>query len=206
MIKINTTQRLCNIIDDRSVVSQEVADEVLLRVEQLMQLIDRAMSNESGHGLKMVYALLDRTVAEVLAKSPPVSCKARCSSCCHDNVDISRAEGEYIIEYCREHNIEIDKSALEEQLKVTAADVRFSPKSACVFLKDGLCSIYPIRPVTCRTHFVVTPAALCEKGRYQRSDVIYFVSYKFEMFISAFTTIHPVERMPTVLLTLLNNK
>jgi Putative zinc- or iron-chelating domain len=65
-----------------------------------------------------------------------------------------------IINYCTENAIEIDKEYLEKQAAVGRK--KYSELSRCVFLKDNMCSIYPVRPIACRKHWVKTDPSLCD--------------------------------------------
>jgi hypothetical protein len=52
-----------------------------------------------------------------------------------------------------------DKGALEESYK--AGEEYFRLNIACPFLSDGSCSIYPVRPLVCAGHVVVSPTDDC---------------------------------------------
>lgn len=93
----------------------------------------------------------------------------RCSNCCrHDSgyvflseADISRLSGafglsreEFIDRYCTRVNLGIaSRISLNEQ-----------PNYDCVFFQEGRCSVYPVRPLQCRSYpfwanIVETPQA-----------------------------------------------
>ena len=77
--------------------------------------------------------------------------KQVCSFCCHDQIMLSKQEAEYIK---KNANYEIDETLLNKQR--SAADFKklsFADR-ACIFLKDGRCSVYEHRPIVCRTHNV----------------------------------------------------
>ena len=65
-----------------------------------------------------------------------------------------------IVNYCKENGIEIDREYLTKQAAVGRKT--YTPLSRCVFLKDNLCSIYPVRPIACRKHWVKTDPSLCD--------------------------------------------
>ena len=52
-----------------------------------------------------------------------------------------------------------EKNERVEQKVLTAAHNWFLRKEPCAFLKDGRCTIYPIRPTACATYFVVDRCA-----------------------------------------------
>ena len=89
-----------------------------------------------------------------------IQCKAGCTACCFIDVDVSGDEAAVIIDYCRQNDIEVDKAYLTEQ--AAAGRKSYSALSRCVFLKDNLCSIYPVRPIACRKHWVKTDPGLCD--------------------------------------------
>jgi len=90
-----------------------------------------------------------------------ISCKKGCSHCCHLNVYITEIEAKIIAEYCHDHNIPIDQNYLMKQLAIDENQISKSQHSACVFLKNNECSIYPVRPSVCRTMYVFTDPSLC---------------------------------------------
>jgi len=89
-----------------------------------------------------------------------IQCKAGCTHCCYIEIDVSRDEAAAILAFCREKGLTVDKEYLEQQ--VAAGRKTFSAVSRCAFLKDNLCSIYEVRPVACRKHWVNTDPALCD--------------------------------------------
>ena len=94
------------------------------------------------------------------------SCKRGCNQCCHMKTDAMPQEAEVALNWALENNVEIDTEALKEQVKFKeGTDERewFKMKhKKCVFLKKGECSVYPVRPMSCRRYHVTTPASLCD--------------------------------------------
>lgn len=83
---------------------------------------------------------IDDFEAKLLAAyAPHIRCAAGCSSCCI-------LESVFPVEAC---NIYQAVTAGVGAGSVRAAGCE---KGKCVFLSDGLCSIYRCRPVICRTH------------------------------------------------------
>ncbi|MBL7215722.1 MAG: YkgJ family cysteine cluster protein [Phycisphaerae bacterium] len=68
--------------------------------------------------------------------SDHMACRKGCCGCCM-NLSVWPVEFYSIVEEMK--RFEWDKPT-------------FNEKAACDFLKDGLCSIYPFRPIICRTH------------------------------------------------------
>lgn len=76
--------------------------------------------------------------------TPHVPCQKGCSNCCYIRVEVSQVEADAIGQ-------RIGRAAV--QLKPThrmPEKTTFNKSTPCTFLKDGLCSIYDVRPLSCR--------------------------------------------------------
>ncbi|MEO6540738.1 MAG: YkgJ family cysteine cluster protein, partial [Ferruginibacter sp.] len=137
-------------------------------IDQIMKLMDNyiiQLKNLRAQNLnkttKEVYDAIDGFFVNAPEESKKeIQCKAGCTACCFIDVDVSGDEAAIIIDYCTENGIEVDKVYLTEQ--AAAGRKSYSALSRCVFLKDDLCSIYPVRPIACRKHWVKTDPALCD--------------------------------------------
>lgn len=97
------------------------------------------------------------------------SCRPGCSTCCTTSVTITALEGRRILEYCyNNHRLEwlVSKLAIDDSLQpqtqttnefVAAAldglDQVQSPlhsRTPCPFLERAICTIYDVRPFSCR--------------------------------------------------------
>jgi Fe-S-cluster containining protein len=146
--------------------------------------------------------LIERFFMDVKQKS---SCKKGCSFCCHVSTDISEDEAFLIADYCKTNGIGIPAAYLHSQLLYEADKIYMSSCSACVFLKDNKCSIYPVRPIACRKYFVFTPASLCEQASKNKSpidvEVIEVFNYALEKLLCGIqNTEIKWGRMPLMLL------
>jgi Fe-S-cluster containining protein len=132
--------------------------------------------------------LVDREVARSTAKGQPPTCAKGCSHCCRQELYAPRAEAEAIVEW-----LETSAPHLIADLKIRLVAwlawyrseypelvARGIPRRAafyshgpqCPVLIDDACSIYPVRPVFCRTHHVTSPADACRPdGDPARLDV-----------------------------------
>lgn len=96
-----------------------------------------------------LYAELQGIASSVFSEIQSQIPCAKCSHCCHQAVTINEYEAYVIGVYIKakpqnvERTISLDKS--EE-------DVRKWSGIPCPFLKDGECSIYWCRPLSCRLH------------------------------------------------------
>lgn len=97
-----------------------------------------------------------------------VSCQKKCTFCCYQKIPLTESEADLIEAYLNEKEIILPSDAgqrLSRQRRAIAEDrwdgLRHGDKR-CVFLgDDDLCQIYPVRPMTCRVHLVVTPKDNC---------------------------------------------
>lgn len=157
----------------------QLLEMVANRKEQLL-----AMYQDNGplKFMKLFYELFDTGMAE--RTKTGTSCKKGCHFCCRQNVDVSKAEATAIGNYCQKHHIDIPAKDLKEQLQYSKAKVPLNPVPWCVFLKDGECSIYLVRPLACRKYYVSSAPELCDMVKYSpeefKVDVIVFTLPELE--------------------------
>jgi len=86
---------------------------------------------------RLLRAQADRISARLLEiHSRQIVCRAGCTDCCQ-NLSV------WPVEF----------SAILEDLRAAGySHLIFDESASCGFLKDGLCQIYPFRPLICRTH------------------------------------------------------
>lgn len=128
-----------------------------------------AVLKENGilNFVKDFYEAFDDAVVQ---EKTLVSCSKGCHFCCRQNVHVYKAEAAVIGEYCREMEIEIPKSYLKEQMQYGWKELAKTEVGWCVFLKNGECSIYPVRPIACRNYFVVSNPKLCDVMTYPSDE------------------------------------
>jgi Fe-S-cluster containining protein len=71
-----------------------------------------------------------------------INCKRGCSACCI-------LESVFPIEAYAIYSSPISKEIISKSYTSNESD---KIEKTCVFLKDEICTIYPVRPVICRTH------------------------------------------------------
>lgn len=137
--------------------------------------MDKSQSFEEFlDALEAWYDELDRRMKEWMKKSErPISCFA-CThaepGCCYQKVFIPFHEALPIARYIKASNL--DTPELREQLRTAGEEMEGTDRSTwfhelrrpCVFLKDGRCSIYRIRPIPCRIYHVITHPDRCQPG------------------------------------------
>jgi Fe-S-cluster containining protein len=131
-------------------------------------------------------AIVNETTSRVKAAGEKISCTSGCSACCRSFVAITQAEARQIRDLIatlpqnRRTAVEarfkqvqkrLDEAGLLKEIEAaeswTSADYQamvstyFQLGLACPFLEDELCSIYRVRPITCREYLVTSPARHC---------------------------------------------
>ena len=137
-------------------------DEILNLINSYRYQLGKFRNRDRIGTIKEVYKAIDKYFENAPEENKKgIQCKTGCTACCFIDVDISEDEAAIILNYCNENGIEIDKEYLEKQAAVGRK--KYSELSRCVFLKeDNLCSIYPVRPIACRKHWVKTDPSLCD--------------------------------------------
>lgn len=133
-------------------------------------------------------AILARVGEEAASVGTPISCRAGCAACCRQMVPVSLFEAEALMDWmrtlpeARQKELEgrfhsallklrdagvIDKILdpawiLGEGPAVDLAIDYFSAGVACPFLENEMCSIHPMRPLSCREYLVTSPAEHCQ--------------------------------------------
>lgn len=91
---------------------------------------------------------------------PEIACKAGCPYCCSMQISITPPEALLLGAYVDANYDDDEKRALLEKIennlshthgKSQEEKVKSWHLTPCVFLKDGSCSVYPIRPFICRS-------------------------------------------------------
>lgn len=137
------------------------------------------------HNLKFtsqVYRCVDRAANQVLARLQAEdgivpSCHPGCCACCKQHILATAVEAHALTEYIRMEFSAGQVRMLKERTRrwLSWDRLRLQPSAsaasqwedeaaghpACPLLIDGICSVYPMRPITCRTHFVSTPPRYC---------------------------------------------
>jgi len=100
-----------------------------------------------------------RLVAGLLAHAPEgaVACKAGCDHCCHVVVGVTAPEALTIFDHLKRSRSTRELARLtarvvagRKRTRGLSSSERFSPEYPCIFLEDGRCSIYEVRPLACR--------------------------------------------------------
>jgi Fe-S-cluster containining protein len=132
-------------------------------IQRVSKWFSKLYKQDPIRAFKELVKLVDDRIRAIPSRErDDFSCRKGCSFCCRMNVDVHKEEAVIIRNHCRKRGIVIDKQYLSQQLEYPALEIGWSKRNACVFLKDGMCSIYHVRPIFCRKYFVVTPKEDCE--------------------------------------------
>lgn len=109
------------------------------------------------------------------ADAPTLACKSGCFWCCYFTVDARPVEIVRIIEFMEQELPPADRERIVSEIHANStalapldADARLRHNLKCPFLHLGRCSIYGVRPQTCRNYHA-TNAAGCEQA-YKEPD------------------------------------
>lgn len=114
--------------------------------EQVERLAENAMSAANRLG--------DNFIAQA---GGAVACQSGCAHCCYQSVGVTPPEALRIYSYLKASLSKPELDDLRELLlerrgatRDLRSDERFSPDHPCPFLQDAACSIYSVRPLSCR--------------------------------------------------------
>ncbi len=102
--------------------------------------------------------------------SPTVACKPGCSWCCYQLVPVSVPEISRIVSFLRELPPQEGAStaerlrSLDNATRGLTSQQRVGIPKSCAYLRDGECSIYPVRPLAC-AEFTSYDVQVCKRGK-----------------------------------------
>jgi len=104
-------------------------------------------------------AATSRLSDALLARAPAgaVACTAGCDHCCYQSVGVTPPEALAIFDHLSHTRSDDELARFAAQVGTRRAETRglsaaerFSPAHPCVFLEAGRCTIYDVRPLSCR--------------------------------------------------------
>lgn len=138
--------------------------------DQTRQVVRKVFARRGPDGaLRQVH----RELAQQLERLPredrsPVACEAGCDFCCHLRVMATPVEVFAVLDYAEQtldakaHEAFLARlGSAEDKLRALPEDSILLTNIACPLLVDGCCSIYPARPLNCRSYHSVSRQA-CE--------------------------------------------
>ncbi len=124
-------------------------------------------------------------------KHKDTMCRKGCFGCCMQKVSAAELETEVIAKRIAEGKVSVNMDTLIKQAAVGDYDAgeyqtRLGKQNAvCVFLSNGECSIYDIRPIMCRTYHVVSDPKHCDPFDYPDYTVSVANNMNVEFLVSA---------------------
>jgi len=107
---------------------------------------------------KLVVRIIDDLAERVAPQSGCYNCRE--AHCCHQSVVITSWEAEQIAKYTKRKMAAVPDLAMDFDVKETRERYSGVP---CPFLKKKICTIYEVRPATCRLHFNMShDVSLCD--------------------------------------------
>jgi Fe-S-cluster containining protein len=110
---------------------------------------------------------------ERIASAPDVgtlACRAGCTWCCHYSVDVRAAEVFGILDFVERTFSAEEKARVQAEVRANSVALenldefeRMRRNVRCPFLSEGRCTIYPVRPQTCRNYHA-TNVAGCQQS------------------------------------------
>lgn len=99
-----------------------------------------------------------------------IKCRKGCNFCCYQNVEVTWDEAALLVQ---DHYDKIDWQHLNDQMP-GHQQIEYVQR-ACVFLKDGECSVYKDRPISCRKYLVANDPQECNSEKYPngKTEVVY---------------------------------
>ena len=136
--------------------------------------------------LKEVYSQVDDEIGE-----NEMICQKGCAFCCHQSVTVAAIEGSYIESFVLNKMPKHVRRLVKDNVKrwfsffnantperqLTKQDLPPVERRQalegvpCPFLVNNVCSIYPVRPLVCRTYFVNDDVSLCQQNPSRDGDI-----------------------------------
>lgn len=131
-------------------------------------------ARRAGKVVLAIYGKYEKPVGEFVAKMG-ATCRDGCSHCCMLPASTTIPEMVPVVDHLvgrtdwPELKPKLERLIRQNLLAMSSVDlsdkaqrdVFFKSKVPCIFLEDGRCSIYEVRPAVCRYHYVVSPPENC---------------------------------------------
>jgi len=148
--------------------AEKLGGEMLSIIEHYKKEIKKITKKSNKESdILAIYKHVDEIIAKNLEKhrEPPISCKPGCAECCRMFVGITKSELIPIMRWVTFTNYPLDMGRLVVQRGKGDQGFytnKMGNNNKCVFLDPGnACVIYPLRPMACRLHYVVSPPGVC---------------------------------------------
>jgi Fe-S-cluster containining protein len=176
---------------------QEDLEAIIKLIDAYADQFRKLYSSHPEKGMQAVIKAADDIIAATTPETKnQFQCQSGCTHCCYIDVDISQNEAATIINYCNKSGIDTDIEYLLKQAE--KGRKVYSEFSRCTFLKENKCSIYPVRPMSCRKLYVFTDPSFCDSSASKVNQAGTYFDLHTEIYASALMNISetgPMERM-----------
>lgn len=171
--------------------AQMILDKFI--VPKISEYVDRFRKEGIGKkDLPKLYQEFDEVIEdgknEFLQNGVKLSCRKKCSYCCYQAVDLFDMEFELYADMYKSGKILINIEQLKKSENHHTVDDFIKEPLACVFLKDGLCSIYDVRPISCRKYYVSNDPVHCDMNDRSVRNLSLPTNVRIEILYSAMAT------------------
>ena len=166
-------------------------DQLKTQLFSHLRKLSEFQSNDEK--LLWVHSELDRLLADSTKKS---SCLKGCHFCCYHPIALSSLEMNEI----RKLGISLNEDRLHKQKRFFQGHAAIEyEQRACVYLKEGECSVYSKRPLICRLTHVSSMPENCHLENKERT-VEHLPVTQAALLVAAFYMAHPdVDLMPVLI-------
>lgn len=140
----------------------EITLDVAFVRSMLRRECERASADLENVGVARAYRNSQQRHDGAIASAPDVNtlaCRAGCSWCCYFSVDVRAVEVFEILDYIEREWTAEQKARTFSEIRANSASMagldelqRMTRNLKCPFLWDGRCSVYAVRPQTCRNY------------------------------------------------------
>jgi len=139
----------------------------------LAQEVEQAREEIQKLGVFRAFENSQQRHDQRIATAPDVdtlACRAGCTWCCHFSVDVRAIEAFGILDFVERTFTAEEKARVYAEIRTNSAALdkldefeRMRRNVKCPFLSQGRCSIYSVRPQTCRNYHA-TSAVGCQQS------------------------------------------
>ena len=148
--------------------AEQFANTIVNMAHSILQRGD----DEAGvEAIREIQAFAEETSANHVDFNETIDCRAGCAHCCIVNVAVLKPEAEHVTDFLLQTRSEAELldlyqelSRLDRETRTLDEEERIMARIKCAFLdSSGSCSIYPVRPLLCRS-VTSTDAATCREA------------------------------------------
>jgi Fe-S-cluster containining protein len=130
--------------------------------------------------LEQAFSSFEGNVAIQSEGLPPLACHKGCATCCTLRVTATAPEILLIARYVRWASAALKRADVDLEQRIADADrltrglseeQRVALRRRCPFIANGVCVIYPVRPLACRGHASYDKRACVEAAAGRAGDI-----------------------------------